>query len=175
MAARGFEDLLQARLIFPCDLVSDNCYQCSIPVFDGLLPEPHNAVILRLLFLCSRWHGLAKLRLHTDDTLKILSATTNSLGQQFRTFVNTTCFAFDTHELDREVNARKRRKAKKSGADTVTTTSRRRKTFSLDTYKFHSLGDYAATIEMYGTCDSYTTEVVRSHVVSILTRHFLTS
>jgi hypothetical protein len=37
---------------------------------------------------------------------------------------------------------------------------RRLKTLNLNTYKFHSLGDYASTIRMYGTTDSYTTEVV---------------
>jgi hypothetical protein len=100
--------------------------------------------------------------MHTDHTLKILDATTISLGQQFRVFVNTTCSAFDTRELDREANARKRRKAKEPGANlnNTTTTSRRRKKFNLETYKYHSLGDYRAMIEMFGTCDSYTTEVV---------------
>lgn len=38
---------------------------------------------------------------------------------------------------------------------------RRRKTFSLATYKHHSYGDYVATIRKYGTTDSYSTEVVR--------------
>jgi hypothetical protein len=147
--------------IFPYDLLASNyCDQCAIPVFDGLLSEPHNTVVLRLLFLCSHWHGLAKLRMHTDHTLKILNTTTNSVGVQFRVFSDTTCPAFDTRELNRETNARRRREAKKSNINTTTTTDRRRKGFNLDTYKFHSLGDYAATIEMYGTCDSYTTEVV---------------
>lgn len=31
---------------------------------------------------------------------------------------------------------------------------------NLDTYKVHSLGDYVETIRKYGTCDSYTTEMV---------------
>jgi hypothetical protein len=38
---------------------------------------------------------------------------------------------------------------------------RRQKTFNLNTYKFHALGDYAATIRQFGTTDSYTTEMVR--------------
>jgi hypothetical protein len=37
---------------------------------------------------------------------------------------------------------------------------RRQKTFNLNTYKFHALGDYAATIRQFGTTDSYTTEMV---------------
>jgi hypothetical protein len=40
--------------------------------------------------------------------------------------------------------------------------SRRLKAFNLDTYKVHSLGDYTATIEQYGTTDSYSTEPVSS-------------
>lgn len=40
-------------------------------------------------------------------------------------------------------------------------TGRRRKTFNLNTYKIHSLGDYVATIKEYGTTDSYSTEPVR--------------
>ena len=99
--------------------------------------------------------------MHTDPTLEILDATTISLGQQFRVFVNTTCSAFNTRELNRKANARKWREAKKRGKmNTTTTMTRRQKKFNLETYKYHSLGDYRATIEMFGTCDSYTTEVV---------------
>jgi len=39
---------------------------------------------------------------------------------------------------------------------------RRLKTLNLNTYKFHSLGDYSASIRKYGTSDSYTTELVSS-------------
>ena len=42
---------------------------------------------------------------------------------------------------------------------------RRRKTFNLNTYKFHSYGDYVATIRKYGTTDSYSTELVRTRLV----------
>ncbi|KZP03474.1 hypothetical protein FIBSPDRAFT_693271, partial [Athelia psychrophila] len=56
LAARDYEDLLQ----------------CAIPVLDGLLPEPYNTEILTLIFICSHWHALAKLRMHTDCTLKLL-------------------------------------------------------------------------------------------------------
>ncbi|KAH7917303.1 hypothetical protein BV22DRAFT_1135525 [Leucogyrophana mollusca] len=65
LAARDFEDLLQ----------------CAIPVFDALLPEPHNRHVSKLLFLCAYWHALAKLRLHTDETLDLLDAITTSLGK----------------------------------------------------------------------------------------------
>ena len=38
--------------------------------------------------------------------------------------------------------------------------ARRRKKLNIDTYKYHSLGDYAATIRRIGTTDSYSTELV---------------
>ena len=37
---------------------------------------------------------------------------------------------------------------------------RRKKTFNLNTYKAHALGDYVETIRRYGTTDSYSTEPV---------------
>jgi hypothetical protein len=83
--------------------------QCAIPVFDGLLPEPHNTRILRLLFNLAHWHGLAKLRLHTHTSLDILSRVTTSLGKSFRDFQEKTCSMFQTRELEREKGARQRR------------------------------------------------------------------
>jgi hypothetical protein len=40
------------------------------------------------------------------------------------------------------------------------TSKRRPKTFNLNTYKHHALGDYVSTIRKYGTTDSYSTEPV---------------
>jgi hypothetical protein len=83
----------------------------SIPVFEDLLPEPHNTLILDLLFVLCTWHACAKLRIHTTTTLRYLKETIRSLGFILRKFATKTCSAFDTHELPREVNARTRRKA----------------------------------------------------------------
>ena len=47
-----------------------------------------------------------------------------------------------------------------SPAEPNAITARRAKTFNLDTYKYHSLGDYAEHIRQYGTTDSYSTEPV---------------
>ena len=139
-------------------VINNRGLQCSIPVFDGLLPEPHNSAIVDLLYVCAYWHGLAKLRMHTDHTLKIFNNTTVSLGAHFRAFVNNTCPNFVTHELQREVDARRRREVKKPDATASSSTTRRHKTLNLTTYKYHSLGDYPAMIKQYGTCDSYSTE-----------------
>jgi hypothetical protein len=129
-------------------------------VFHGLLPEPHNLHVVHLLHLCAKWHSLAKLRLHTDNTLHLLDKTTTELGEAFREFVNKTCKAFQTRELKREAEARQRRQLRTNKLAEASTCTRRPKSFNLQTYKFHALGDYAATIRRYGTCDSYTTEIV---------------
>jgi hypothetical protein len=87
--------------------------QCAIPAFDGLFPEPYNSSILKLLFLCAHWHGLAKLRSHTDLTLDVFEGVTIKTGAAFRHFANNICVNFDTRELAREESQRKRRQAKR--------------------------------------------------------------
>jgi hypothetical protein len=56
----------------------------------------------------AHWHGLAKLRMHTDVTLELLSQVTISFGTRIRAFQEKTCAAFSTHELEREQAARLR-------------------------------------------------------------------
>lgn len=176
LAARDFEDLLQ--VIYTPIFSRQNCsylwriLKCAIPVFDGLFPEPHNGVIMRLLFTCSHWHGLAKLRMHTETTVNILAETTRQLGIAFRSFVSKTCSAFTTRELDREVEARKRRQVRQGGNKPSTSATQissgpRLKVFSLRTYKYHALGDYVDTIRKFGTSDSYSTEAVSSTTICI--------
>lgn len=172
--------------------------KCSIPVFDGLFPGDHNKMVMDLLFNMAHWHGLAKLRMHSDLTLEILDKLTTDLGNRFREFKEKVCPAYQTQELNREVDARSRRQAKeaskragkgkanvvaqgtaarkpKAGAQAngqenasskqpqdlpIPKQSRRRKSFNFQTYKFHSLGDYVASIRQFGTTDSYSTEPV---------------
>jgi hypothetical protein len=103
--------------------------------------------------------------MHTDHTLKMLDDTTVRLGAEFRAFVDKTCPAFNTQELDREVAARERHQESRAKisdeAPKASNAKRRRKAiFSLLTYKFHSLGDYARTIRLFGSTDSYSTEPV---------------
>lgn len=135
-------------------------------MFDGLFPEPHNTAILRLLFVCAHWHGMAKLRMHTDETLKIFDDLTIRIGAEFRTFNKKTCPAFETRELKRETEARKRRQSKKSGTTGAPTVEQLGadgplpKIFNIQTYKHHSLGDYPKAIRTFGTADSYSTEPV---------------
>lgn len=166
--------------------------KCAIPVFEELLPEPHNRQLLELLFLLAHWQGLAKLRLHTEDTLSMLDKATIDLGKALRDFNNNTCSMYSTKELPREALSRVRRQEKKvmmqatikrshqDGTKTTTPTQavinantpqppmqgshtqRKLKTLNLNTYKFHSLGDYAEAIRHYGTTDSFSTQLVSS-------------
>lgn len=134
-------------------------------------------MILRLLFELATWHGLAKLRLHTESTVQALENSTTRLGIILREFSSTTCAAFMTWELPSEQAARGRHKAamaKKSASNGPTIDGSngpgvlpakkghggKLRTFNLSTYKIHSLGDYAKAICMFGTTDSYNTQVV---------------
>jgi hypothetical protein len=157
-------------------------------------------MVMDLLFTMAHWHGLAKLRMHSDLTLEILDKLTTDLGDRFREFKAKVCPAYKTQELDREVDSRSRRQTKEAskraekgkakanvvargtaarnteeGAYTngqeitsskepqdvpIPKQSRRRKSFNFQTYKFHSLGDYVASIRQFGTTDSYSTEPV---------------
>ncbi|KIK34655.1 hypothetical protein CY34DRAFT_97579 [Suillus luteus UH-Slu-Lm8-n1] len=159
MAARNYEDLLQ----------------CSIPVFEGLLPAPHNKILMNLLFTMSHWHGLAKLRMHSEITLEILNQQTTHLGEQFRHFKEKVCASYQTQELDREVSVRSRRQTRDAAKRKANNVGRanednntkgkgkatgqsqdlpapkqpkRKKSFNIQTYKFHVLGDYHRTSEL---------------------------
>jgi hypothetical protein len=120
---------------------------------------------MRLLFVCAHWHGLVKLRMHTDITLDIADEATTTLGASFRDFQAKVCSAYITRELRREEGARKRRQSKSNTKPQANSKSggndgRMKKTFNLQTYKLHALGDYVETIRRYGTTDSYSTEQV---------------
>ncbi|OBZ65084.1 hypothetical protein A0H81_14943 [Grifola frondosa] len=135
LAAHDYEDILQ----------------CSIPAFEGLLPEPHNKVLMDLLFVFAQWHGLAKLRMHTDETLELMDGVTAD---------------YETRESVREAASRRRRQARQQSQEKASSnpshaaadSARRPKTLNLETFKYHALGDYTMTIRRYGTTDSYSTQ-----------------
>ncbi|KAF9473198.1 hypothetical protein BDN70DRAFT_817606, partial [Pholiota conissans] len=161
LAARDFEDLLQ----------------CAIPAFEGLLDEPHNRRLLKLLYRTAEWHGLAKLRMHTDSTLALLESLTTEFGVLMRDFQRLTCSEFATVELPREAAARKRREKNKTAWTTHHTKFKmccrasteassnpsggpKAQTLNLAFIKFHFLGDYVRHIRLFGTTDSYSTQLV---------------
>jgi hypothetical protein len=174
MPACDFEDVLQVRLhtLFTTlhDVFPHN--QCAIPAFDGLLPEPHNTNVLALLKTCASWHAMAKLRMHTDETLKLLDNMTVRLGKQLRHFVSHTCLAFKTQELKCEAEHCQHQQLRSltGNGEAVASTPQaawQPKTFNLQTYKLHALGDYSASIQEFGTTDSYSTEPVGEHFLTV--------
>ncbi|KAH9900331.1 uncharacterized protein BXZ73DRAFT_62717, partial [Epithele typhae] len=158
LAARDFEQILK----------------CAIPAFEGLLQEAdpeHETIVSVMLFELCQWHSLAKLRLHSETTLRIFEASTRSLGQIMRQFKRDVCSQYVTKELPRETQsraARARKKATKSTSDTTaqepgrtaskTAPGPKRKEFNLNTYKYHRLGDYVIIIRIFGTTDNTTTQ-----------------
>ncbi|ETW82718.1 hypothetical protein HETIRDRAFT_119492 [Heterobasidion irregulare TC 32-1] len=127
-AARDFKDLIQ----------------CAIPCFDSLLPAPHHAIVMDLLFALGIWHAYAKLWLHTNSTLTSLELATTALSQHMRKFKATTCASYETMELPGEETRHP---------------GKQRKDFNISTYKNHTLGHYAKTIRLFGTIDLYTSQV----------------
>jgi hypothetical protein len=64
---------------------------------------------MKLLYRTAEWHGFAKLRIHTDFTLNHLEELTKEFGLLMRQFRDLSCSQFQTVELPREVEGRKRR------------------------------------------------------------------
>jgi hypothetical protein len=155
-----------------------------IPAAEGLLPEPHNGKLMTLLFRLAEWHALAKLRLHTERTLNLLTQSTATIGKELRSFEEWTQ-AFKTVELPREKYTRDRRRQGRrptsnlasniapslepgpllpqtNPSDARSKAKPMKKLYNLFTYKLHALGDYVQTIRLFGTTDSYSTQIVRS-------------
>lgn len=112
------------------------------------------------------WHGLAKLRIHSEITLELLQVETVRLGEELRRFQKDVCPHYDTYESDRETQARIRAAAARAHAQGKAQASegsggKKRKAFNLQTSKIHALGDYVEEIRLYGTTDGYSTHPVR--------------
>ncbi|KAJ3514958.1 hypothetical protein NMY22_g14576 [Coprinellus aureogranulatus] len=173
LAARDFEDILQ----------------CCIPAFDGLLPnnldengrvipgkEDENRLLLKLLYRTAELHAFAKLRIHTDGigeangTLDHLEEITSEFGRLIRQFRDKMAAKYNTVELPSEAARRARHATRQDAGGATrappqeqasTRTRRKQKALNLATYKFHSIGDYAAFIRLFGGTDSISTQVVR--------------
>jgi len=132
--------------------------------------------VRKLLFELATWHGLAKLRQHTETCVTDLENSTTRLGTILRTFQQDVCTQYQTFDLPTEEAARARRKAaaaKKAGvaADATVTNkgkgkesasgSRKQRKFNINTYKVHALGGYAKAIRLFGSPDNYNSQTVR--------------
>ena len=125
----------------------------------------------KLLFELATWHSLAKLRQHTETTVRDLESSTSRLGNMLRTFQQEVCTQYQTFDLPSEEAARARRKAKKkalaanvmekektrNGKESASGSRKIRK-FSLNTYKTHALGGYAKAIRLFGSPDNYNSQ-----------------
>ena len=134
-----------------------------MPVFEGLFPPIHEEEVQTLLFRLAEWQALAKQRMHTSNTLALLCQALRRLGAQVRKFQRVTCAAFQTQELPEETDRRLRREITNFQSGHQKRPARSRplpKMLNINTYKFHALGDYEKTIQMFGTTDLYTTQVV---------------
>ncbi|PSR76359.1 hypothetical protein PHLCEN_2v8499 [Hermanssonia centrifuga] len=129
---------------------------CIIPCIDGLLPEPLNKIVLDMLWDLAVWHALAKLRLHTETTLRIFEKATTNVGTTVRRFA-FTCKDIDTRELPSEEAARGRREAAQGKGRSAP--GNKQRLLNLSTFKWHDLGHYVAIIRQLGTTENYSTQV----------------
>jgi len=134
-------------------------------------------MVMDLLFDLATWHGYAKLRMHTGDTLNFFDTATATLGQTVRKFLRTTCEYYHTTELPHESAVRGRREASlaskqlassSKGKGKAVSSGPKLKKLNLNTYKYHALGDYPNTIRQFGTTDSFSTQVVSSHFIDFI-------
>ncbi|KAK0183719.1 hypothetical protein F5146DRAFT_1106407 [Armillaria mellea] len=126
--------------------------QCTIPVFDRLLPEPFNGLVLNLLYWVAEWHALAKLQMHTEKSFSWF----NTSIQIFAAQAAAECRA--PQNATGNSNTSTGDSAPCPQASSVCQPCK----LNLNTFKFHSLGDYVASIHLFGTTDSYSTQMVES-------------
>ena len=121
---------------------------------------------MKLLYRVAEWHAFAKMRLHTETTLKHLEDLMTELGKLMRDFEHSICSKFQTFELPREVEARKRQEAARrlelrvDPLPALSAGGKRTKTFNLFTYKWHALGDYVTAIRLFGGTDGFSSQLV---------------
>ena len=149
-------------------------------MFEGLLQEPYNTILMTLLYRTAEWHAFAKLRLHTESTLQHLERLTTELGQLTRKFRDATQSAFATFELPKETEARKRRQnsgkgKEKAAAGNASESGKKSKVLNLFTYKWHALGDYVHAIRLFGPTDGFSTQVVSKFSLCIRVIHLFLS
>lgn len=151
--------------------------QTSIPAVEALLEHEDDTIVLDLIFDLNFWHCLAKLRAITDPQVADLDTRAIEVGKDTRRFAKVTCAKYITIDLPKEAAARGRRKAalsKKTGKVTVgkQVDVRRRRVFNMNTYKFHALRDYPATIRAHATSDIWSTQTVCTERMYLVLIHY---
>ncbi|KAG2343103.1 hypothetical protein BDR05DRAFT_885297, partial [Suillus weaverae] len=148
---------------------------CTLLVFEDLLPGGHNKIVLDLLFNLATWHGYAKLRMHTKDTLDLFNKATIILGQTVQKFTQTTCKYYTTTELPHKYALCGWREAALASKQAESSTAKavpsrlKCKKLNLNTYKYHTLGDYPDSIQQFGMTDNYSTQPVCVFFINFIT------
>ncbi|KAG9079804.1 hypothetical protein FRC06_007449 [Ceratobasidium sp. 370] len=144
----------------------EDTLQCCGPCFERLFPSDDDAVIQDLIFVMAHWHTLAKLRVHTATTIDMLRTQTTILARRLRHFEANIAPRYTVVETDREHELRKQqetRRALATGNVAQSTESRKRSVkYNLTAYKLHAVGDYPDAIKLFGTTDSYSTQIISS-------------
>jgi len=70
----------------------------------------HNVIVRKLLFELATWHGLAKLRQHTETTVRDLENSTSRLGNMLRKFQEDVCTMYQTFDLPSEEKQKRKQR-----------------------------------------------------------------
>jgi hypothetical protein len=136
-----------------------------------------------MLWDLALWHGLAKMRIHTEETIQLLEATTRELAVSVASFEHDVCPHFETRKLAKEVarcgQARLCQEQQAAASQPEPTASQPKQKVITNkdvevasggarmrvlgvqhTYKWHRLANAARTIRRFGTSDNYSTQSV---------------
>lgn len=133
-----------------------------MPVFEGVFPQPLDALVQKLLFCAANWQLLAKLHQHSSTTLHLLQLCTREYGHLIRELIRETA-TYKTKETAPEVQARQRRltKANERSPDASSLAGgAKAKKLNINTFKSHNMGHIVSAILLFGTLDSYSTSRV---------------
>lgn len=128
-----------------------------------------------MLYSLAYWHALAKMRLHTESSVKMLEEAHTAMSHRLRYFATVIAPSFDTYETDREHAKRVRDQAQHPSTTTGTVPSapgKKRRAFHLNFIKIHLIGYLPLYIRRVGTSDSYST-VIASIFTSLHSPSFL--
>jgi hypothetical protein len=114
---------------------------------------------MSLLYVMAYWHGLAKMRMHTESSVRLLDATYTVMGSHLRHFQQVVCPKFITKETEKEYTKHIRAQSKSAAIKPTSslTTGRRPRTFNLATIKAHLLGYAPRYIRLFGPLDMLST------------------
>ena len=135
-----------------------NPLQCILPVVDGLIPE-YDALLQSMIFCAVNWLSLAKLHIHSESTLHLLTKVMKDYGRLTRQLAKDTVNV-KMVETPREAEIRRRRKV--PGSTATSEPGLKPKPITNSTFKLHNMTHYVWAIMFWGTPDSFTTAIVSS-------------